>query len=142
MKPTAPSLLGLAFLAMACATSQAATSPTPTPTQAAGQRSDRQEGPKDYQDVITDAAVSDEGLFTVHMVDGKLYFEIPDSLLERDMLLISRIAQAPADMGGFVNAGSKVAEQVLRWQRRQDQILIRKVSYSNVLSSGCMPAMP
>jgi hypothetical protein len=134
MKPAAPTLFGLAFLAMACATSQAATSPPPTPTQTARQGSDQQAGLKDYHDVITDAAVSDEGLFTVHMVDGKLYFEIPDSLLQRDMLLVSRIAQTPANLGGFINAGSKVGEQVLRWQRRQDQVLIRKVSYTSVAS--------
>ena len=136
MKPAAnaPIVLGLTLLVMACGTSQATTTPSPTPQQAARQRPGQSpdSGPKPYQDVITDAAVSDEGLFTVHRVNGTLYYEVPDSLLERDMLLISRIAQTPANMSPFINAGSKVGEQVLRWQRRDDKVLIRKVSYSSV----------
>lgn len=50
---------------------------------------------KSYDEVITDDAVSDEGLFTVHTVDDDYYFEIPDSLLDREMLLVSRIGEHP-----------------------------------------------
>lgn len=85
-----------------------------------------------YEDVIGDDAETDEGLFKLHWVDSKLYFEIPDSLLGREMLLISRIAQTPANLSPFINAGSKVAEQMLRWERRDKQILLRKMSYNSV----------
>ena len=49
-------------------------------------------GPKPYKEVITDKAKTSKGLFTVHKVEDKYYFEIPDSLLGRDvmMLLVSQ----------------------------------------------------
>lgn len=85
----------------------------------------------DYEKLLEDAT-SDEGLFTVHTVDDKWYFEIPASLYDTDMLLISRIARVPAGFGGFIVSGSKVAEQVLRWERRDDRVLLRKMSFSEV----------
>ncbi|GAB5520765.1 MAG: zinc-dependent metalloprotease [Rhodothermales bacterium] len=87
---------------------------------------------KDYSAVITDGAVTDDGVFHVHRVDEKLFFEIPDSLLGREMLLISRIAQTPANLSPFINAGSKTGEQVVQWQRQDKQILLRRKSYQNV----------
>jgi Met-zincin/Domain of unknown function (DUF5117)/Domain of unknown function (DUF5118) len=95
-------------------------------------KADESEGMKPYDEVITADAESDEGLFTVHRVGDDFFFEIPDSLYNRDMLLITRIARVPAGFGGFIVSGAKVAEQVLRWERRDDQVLLRKVSYSQV----------
>lgn len=79
-----------------------------------------------YRDVVPTSARSDSGLFVVHHVDDKLLFEIPDTLLGRDMLLISRIAGVPSDMGGFLSAGTSVNEQLVRWERVQDRILLRR----------------
>lgn len=92
------------------------------------------DGPKPYGEVITEAAVTDSGLFHVHRVDEKLYYEVPDSLLERDMLLVSRIARVPADLGGFIHPGYKAAEQVIRWQKREDgrKVLLRKEAFREV----------
>ena len=33
---------------------------------------------KPYKDIVTDKAVTNEGVFTTHLVDGKVYFEIPE----------------------------------------------------------------
>jgi hypothetical protein len=71
-------------------------------------------------------------MFTVQTVGTDLYYEIPDSLLSRDMLLITRIAQAPTNLGPFTSAGSKVAEQVVRWERNGNRILLRTVSFRSV----------
>ncbi|PHQ29938.1 zinc-dependent metalloprotease [Leeuwenhoekiella nanhaiensis] len=85
-----------------------------------------------YNEVITKEAVSDSGLFTTHRVDEKLYFEIPDSLLNKDMLLVSRIAKVPSEYGGgYVNAGSKVNEQVIRWERRGNKVDVKVISFEN-----------
>lgn len=87
---------------------------------------------KSYKDVITSEAKSDEGLFTTHFVGDKLYFEIPLNLLERDMLLVSRIAKVPAGFGGgYVNAGSKVNEQVVRWVKRGQSVDMKIISFEN-----------
>ena len=87
---------------------------------------------KEYKKVITEDARSDEGLFTVHFVDGDLFYEIPNSYLGKEMLLVSRIAQAPSNLSPFLNAGSKTNEQVVQWVRKDKKILLKTVSYSNV----------
>lgn len=87
---------------------------------------------KPYDQVITRNAQTDQGLFTTHRVDDKLYFEIPQEVLEKDMLLVSRIAGVPSGFGGgYVNAGSKVNEQVVRWYRRGDYIDLKVISFKN-----------
>ncbi|MCY2686034.1 zinc-dependent metalloprotease [Salinimicrobium sp. TH3] len=92
---------------------------------------------KPYNEVITAAAESDEGLFTTHFVGDKLYFEIPFDMLEKDMLLVSRIAGVPAGYGGgYVNAGSKANEQVVRWSRRGDNIDMKVISFENESEEG------
>ena len=90
-------------------------------------------GIKEYDKVITKDAISDAGLFTVHRVDKKYYFEIPNNLLNKDMLLVSRLSKLPSNLGGgYVNAGSETNEQLIVWQRFQDKILIKIKSYAAV----------
>ena len=94
---------------------------------------------KEYSKVITKDAVSDEGLFTVHKVDKKYYFEIPNKYLNKDMLLVSRLSKLPSNLGGgYVNAGSETNEQLIVWQRFQDKILIKSKSY-NAVANDTLP---
>ncbi|SCY08632.1 protein of unknown function [Nonlabens sp. Hel1_33_55] len=91
------------------------------------------DGMKPYAKVITKDAKTDEGLFKVHQVKDKFYYEIPKDVLNKDMLLVSRIAQIPSNLGGgYMNAGSKTNEQVVAWQRFQDKILLKVKSYSEI----------
>lgn len=88
---------------------------------------------KPYDEVITKKAISDDGLFTVHQVGDKYYYEVPFTMLEKDMLWVSRIAKLPAGLGGgYVNAGSKMNEQVVRWSRVQNSIHLKSISFSSV----------
>lgn len=88
---------------------------------------------KKYAEVITKKAQSDSGLFVVHQIDENYYFEIPFSLLERDLLLVSRIAKIPAGLGGgYLNAGSKTNEQVIRWSKVNNSIHLKSVSFNSV----------
>ena len=92
---------------------------------------------KEYNKVITKDAISDEGLFTVHKVDKKYYFEIPNQYLDKDMLLVSRLSKIPSNLGGgYVNAGSETNEQLIVWHRFQDKILIKIKSYSSVANDS------
>jgi hypothetical protein len=100
--------------------------PQETPTRAQAQ------GPRPYSQVIPGSAQTDEGLFKVHRVEGNLLYEIPDSLLGRDMLLITQIAGSPEDLSPFLNAGTNVAEQVVRWERMENRVLLRTVSFAKV----------
>ena len=103
--------------------------PTERPSSQRGSSSD--EGIKAFDDVIEDSFEKDEGLFNVYEEDGTFYYEIPDSLLSREMLMVSRIAKT-ADGIGY--GGEKSETQVLRWERRQDDILLRRVSFENTAS--------
>ncbi len=91
---------------------------------------------KPFKDIITDKAVSSDGLFNVHKVAEDYFFELPDSLLDREVLWISRIAQTPANLSPFINGGTKVGEQVVRWQRKDNKILLRKISYTSVANDS------
>src|SRR5450756_2247424 len=51
------------------------------------------QGHKPYKEIITDKAVSHQGLFSVHKVEDKWYFEIPDSLLKREFMAITRFSK-------------------------------------------------
>lgn len=76
-------------------------------------------------------------MFTTHFVDDKLYFEIPLDLLDKDMLLVSRIAGVPSGFGGgYMNAGSKVNEQVVRWVKRNGNIDMKVISFENQSEEG------
>lgn len=86
----------------------------------------KKDGIKKYSDVITKEAKTDEGLFNVHKLDDKYYFEIPDSLLGRDMLMVTRIAKTASGIGF---GGGKTNEQMLIWERVDDKILLRVESY-------------
>ncbi|NRT12791.1 zinc-dependent metalloprotease [Flavobacterium sp. 14A] len=94
---------------------------------------------KEYSKVITKDAISDDGLFTVHKVDKKYFFEIPNTLLNKDMLLVSRLSKLPSNLGGgYVNAGSETNEQLIVWERFQDKILIKVKSY-NAVANDSLP---
>ena len=93
-------------------------------------------GIKKYGEVITKDAKSDEGLFNVHKVKKAFYYEIPFSLLKKDMLWVTRVAKIPTGLGGgYFNAGTKTNEQVVNWMRFQDKILLKIKSFSNVADS-------
>lgn len=85
-----------------------------------------------YSKVITSDAESDEGLFTFHKVDDKYYFEIPEDLLEREILIVSRISGHVKGLN-FGGAGMKSRpQQVIRFQKKNNQLLLRSVSYNSV----------
>ena len=58
------------------------------------------QAPKAFKEVITSKAVSQKGLFTVHKVEDKYYFEIPNSLMGRQILAVTRYVKVPAVGGG------------------------------------------
>lgn len=92
-------------------------------------------GLKPYKKVITKEAKSDKGLFTVHQVDDKYYYEIPDSLFNREMLTVTRIAKTASGIGF---GGGKQNTQVHRWQRQGDHVLLRVVSHE-IFAADSLP---
>ena len=91
--------------------------------------------PKPYRRVITSEAKTVRGLFAVHRIGSKLYFEIPARELDKDMLLVGRYARAaaadPSPTGGFGEyGGDEFGERTLRWDREGDRIILRSPSFS------------
>ena len=84
---------------------------------------------KPFAEVIPDDANTDAGLLTTHFDEEKLFLSIPDSILGREILTVSRASQAPR---GLAYGGEKVNTQVLRWERRGNKVMLRVVGYENV----------
>ena len=124
MTPRTPTRLIslLAISLVACGGGAATPSPAPPGPDRAGDADEAT-----YADVI-EGAESDDGLFTVHHKDDDYLFEIPDSLLDRDMLLVSRISGKMDGLGGFAPAGVATNRQMVRFERRGDRVLLRKYS--------------
>lgn len=90
---------------------------------------------KTYKDIITKEAITDNGLFDIHKVKEKYYYEINDTLFGREMLMVTRIAKTASGLGF---GGGKQNTQVLRWQKKDNKILLRVVSH-NVVASDSLP---
>ena len=82
---------------------------------------------KTYEDIITKDAVTDDGLFKVHKVKDKYYYEISDSLLGRDMLMVTRIVKMATELP---LSRHKMSEQVLKWEKFDNNIFLKQASYS------------
>ena len=84
-------------------------------------------GPKAFKDFITKKAISQNGVFTTHFMEDKFYFEIPDSLLGRELLAITRFAKVAG--GARKYGGEEVNEQSLLFEKGPNQkIFLRVVS--------------
>jgi hypothetical protein len=92
--------------------------------------------PRPYNRVITAEARTRSGLFNVHRVGERLFFEIPRRELNRDQLLIGRYARAAAPEGGRGRgggtsyAGDQFAERTLRWEVTGNRVILRGPEYA------------
>ncbi len=89
-------------------------------------------GPKAFKDVITAKAVSDTGVFTVHKVEDKYFFEIPDDMLKKEFLMVTRLTKAGAGMrsGTSGYAGDQVGQNVISFEKGpKDKVLLRSISF-------------
>ncbi|MBI4542721.1 MAG: zinc-dependent metalloprotease [Gemmatimonadetes bacterium] len=123
----------------------AAQNPRPTPPQGqpagqapavqpqGGARPQQPEGLRPYREVITAQAVTDSGVFLVHRVGEKLFYEIPRGQLEREFTFIADRRGAQRGVGF---AGQQVTSRVVRWQRMGGRVLLRLVSYAMVADSN------
>ncbi|MEO7363580.1 MAG: zinc-dependent metalloprotease [Gemmatimonadaceae bacterium] len=124
----------LAAVALPAAHAQANPPGTPPVTQPpaegapAAAAAAARRAPRPYAQVITARAITDRGGITVHKVDERYFFEVPDSLIRRDFLMVTRIAGVPAGSGGFQSAGSSLNERLIRWERAGDRLLLKSIS--------------
>lgn len=86
--------------------------------------------PKKYDDVITKDAKTQPGVFAVHQVGDKVYFEVPQDALGRLMLWRAEVAKGPGGGGmGGSWGGSELGTAVLKWERRENKLYLWKVGF-------------
>ena len=101
-------------------------------------------GPRPYKEIITSKAISDAGLFTVHKLEDKYYFEIADSLFGREILVVNRISKASAGMrspGSFFGyGGDQIGQNVIRFEKGpNNKIFLRSISYAEYAKDSTSP---
>lgn len=106
-----------------------------TPEKKADSTSTQPKGMQAYNKVITDKAKNKSGLFTVSQVDTKYYFQIPDSLFNRYMLVVTRYLSTPEGMGAF--GGEKANEQTIYFEKgANNTVYLRSLQYKQDVRSA------
>ena len=84
-------------------------------------------------DSIVTGIESSKGMLNTYFDDEKqkLFMQFNDSVLEKPLLMVSRYVQLPSGYSAYRNAGSKTAEQVIRFEKQGSRILLKQVSYVN-----------
>jgi hypothetical protein len=96
---------------------------------AAGGRGGRGNQPRPYNQVITNEARTDEGVFKVHRIREQIFYEIPKAQLGKDFLWVTQIKRTSAGAGqGW--GGQPVGSRVVRWELSGNRVLLREVDYS------------
>jgi len=71
------------------------------------------------------------GLITTYQEDDNVFLELSDSLLEKDLLMVTRFVQLPANYQAYINAGSKTSQQLIHFKKKGKQILLTQESFVN-----------
>ena len=129
--PRVPGIISVVMLMALAAVPLHAQEPQP---QAAPQEERRIPAPEPraYDRVITKDAKSDDGIFTVHRIGDRLFYEIPKAMLDKDFLWVSQIARTTLGVGW---GGQALGNRVVRWERRGNRVLLRSISYDVVADS-------
>ncbi|MEY3376418.1 MAG: hypothetical protein RL463_728, partial [Bacteroidota bacterium] len=92
-------------------------------------------GPKPYKDVITAKAKTTKGLFTVHKIDDKYFFELPENLFDKEIMAITRFSKVAG--GGGVYGGELANQQVVKFEKGPDnKVFMRVVTLISVADSS------
>ena len=91
-----------------------------------GGRQQQAEGPKPYREVITAQATTDSGVFIIHRLAEKLFYEIPGAMFGREFTLV---ADQRGTVRGVRYAGEEITDRVVRWEKVGNRVLLRIVQY-------------
>ncbi len=99
-------------------------------------------GPRPYSEIITAKAKTTLGMFKVHFLDDKYFFEIPKNLLKREILVVNRISKAPTTgrNSGLSYAGDDIGSNVISFERGpNDNIFLRTISFAEYTKDSTAP---
>lgn len=83
----------------------------------------------DFEKIASESNLVSRGMFNVYAQDGKYYFEIPASLLQRDMLVVNKLQRVPFELNDAgVNRGTNYETQMVRfeWNKEEKKIRVRQ----------------
>jgi len=83
-------------------------------------------------DSLTKGMNMSKGVINSYTNNNKLLFEIPNEILGKEILVVTRLAQVPSGYSPYINAGSKTSEQVISFYKKNNKIDIRQLSYNNI----------
>ena len=83
-------------------------------------------------DSLTKDMNMSKGIINSYTKNNKLLFEIPNGILGKEILVVTRLAQVPSGYSPYINAGSKTSEQVISFFRKNNRVDIRQLSYNNI----------
>jgi hypothetical protein len=87
-------------------------------------------------DSLTKKMTVSKGIINSFTDNNKLFFEIPNGLLNKEILVVTRLAQVPSGYSPYINAGSKTSEQVISFFKKKNRVDIRQISFNNIANEG------
>jgi len=106
--------------------------PEPAQDAAAGRGNQAGRGaaaqqPRPYDQVITKAAKTDDGIFKVHRINDQIYYEIPRKELGKDFLWVTQVKR---EVNGSGYGGQSAGSRVVRWEQYNNRVLLKVIDYS------------
>ena len=83
-------------------------------------------------DSLTKKMTISKGIINSFTDNNKLFFEIPTDLLNKEILVVTRLAQVPSGYSPYINAGSKTSEQVISFFKKNNRVDIKQLSFNNI----------
>ena len=83
-------------------------------------------------DSLTKSMTISKGIINSFTDNNKLFFEIPNDLLNKEILVVTRLAQVPSGYSPYINAGSKTSEQVISFFKKNNRVDIKQISFNNI----------
>ena len=85
--------------------------------------------PQPYAKVITKDAKTKKGIFTVHQIKEKYYYEIPKSELNKEFLWVTFIAKTTLGVG---YGGDQLQDRMVHWELNGNKVFLREDQYGVV----------
>ncbi|MBX7170582.1 MAG: zinc-dependent metalloprotease [Pyrinomonadaceae bacterium] len=122
----------LAILSLAAIAQDPETPPAGGGARPGGFGAGASQDPQPYDKVITKDAKTKSGVFKVHQVKDKFYYEIPKSELGKEFLWVTQIAKTTVGVG---YGGQALGNRVVRWEQNENKVFLRNINYSVVADS-------
>ena len=89
---------------------------------------------KSIDSLTKDMKIS-KGILNSYTENNKIFFEVPEEILGKEILVVTRLAQVPSGYSPYINAGSKTSEQVISFFKKNNKLDIKQLSYNNIADS-------